>query len=138
MDRRRRSRSIDRVKVTLAIGLVLIFAAIGLTLTQGPMSLARRSTDEDSVLGANHRKTVICQADEVLPRGTTAIRPHLDAEYGPRVAVTVLERGRVIASGHQEPGWTGGAVTVPVGALARTASGVKVCLALSLNGEETV
>jgi hypothetical protein len=128
----------DRVKVTLAIGLVLIVAAIGLTLTQAPMSLARRSTNEDRALKSASRRTHVCQSNELLPRGTTAIRLHIFAEYGPKVTVKVLAGGRVVAQGQQRAGWTGGVVTVPVGALARTRSGARLCVTLLLNGDETV
>jgi hypothetical protein len=127
-----------RIKVALTIGLALLVLALALTLTQAPTSLARRSTSEDQILGTVSHKVDYCQEDEVLPRETSAIRVHIYAEYGPRVTAALSQKGRVIAHGQQGVGWTGGAVTLPVGALSRTRSGVRLCVALSLNGYETV
>jgi len=127
-----------RVRVTLVTGLTLLAATVGLTLTQAPMSLARRSTSQEQPLASISQAEVICQSHEVLPRATTAIRLHLFAEYGPKVTLQLSERGRVIASGQQRGGWTGGAVTVPVSPLARRRAAVKLCFTLSLNGDETV
>jgi hypothetical protein len=128
----------DSVKIALAAGLTLLALAIVLTLTQAPASLARRNTHEDQVLGTARHGTSICQSNEVLPRGTSAIRAHMFAQLGPRVSVRVLERGRVIAAGQQGAGWTGAAVTLPVHPLPTSRSGVTLCLTLALNGDETV
>jgi hypothetical protein len=127
-----------RVRIALAIGLALIVVAICLTLTQAPLSLARRNNSEDTILGSARRSGDDCQSNEVLPRGTSAIRLHVFAEYGPKVTLTVLEHGRVIARGQQDAGWTGGAVTVPVRALPASRSPVELCFALLLNGDETL
>jgi hypothetical protein len=127
-----------RIKVTIAIGLALIAVAVALTLTRAPASLARRNTHEDQVLGGVDHAAEYCQSGELLPSGATAIRVHVYAEYGPRVAVTLSERGRTIAHGQQGVGWTGGAVTVPLRALARSRSPARLCIELALNGDETI
>jgi hypothetical protein len=127
-----------RIKVAIAIGVALIAVAVALTLTRAPASLARRNTGEDQILTNVSEAGDYCQSGEVLPRGTSAIRVHVYAEYGPRVAVTLSEGARTIAHGHQDAGWTGGAVTVPLRALAHRTAGVRLCIALSLNGDETV
>jgi hypothetical protein len=127
-----------RVKAALAIGLALIAGGVAVTLTQAPPSLARRNTDEDQILGSMRRKAQTCQPDEVLPRGTSAVRLHIYAEYGPRVELRALEGGRIVAQGEQRAGWTGGAVTVPVSPLTTRRSAVKLCFTLFLNGDETL
>jgi hypothetical protein len=128
----------QRIKVAIAIGLALLAVAVALTLTAAPASLARRNTREDRVLGNVSHPASYCQAGEALPRGVTAIRVHMFAEYGPPVAVTLSARGRALARGRQRAGWTGGAVTVALGALSHGVSGATLCVALSLNGDETV
>jgi hypothetical protein len=127
-----------RVRVALTIGLVLIAGAVALTLTQAPASLARRSTNEDQVLTTTRRRAVTCQSGETLPRGTSAIRVHIFAEYGPEVALQVLQHGQLIAHASQQAGWTGGAFTVSIAPPASTLTGVTLCYRLALNGDETL
>jgi hypothetical protein len=125
------------VKLTLGIGLILGAAAIGITLFEAPLTVARVNTAKRSLLGATEEKIDACQSHEVLPRGTSAIRLHVYASLGPRVTVAVLEQGRVIAHGEQRSGWTGYVVTVPVKPLSSARRGVTLCFVLFLNGNET-
>jgi len=112
-------------------------AAIGVTLAASPLALARVSTPSHEPIGTTRRKLVACQANEVLPRETSAIRLRVFALLGPRVTVSVLADGKVIAHGVRGSGWTGGVVTVPVRPLAATRSGVELCFALFLDGDES-
>lgn len=128
--------SMRSIKVILGAGLIFGAAAIGITLSQAPITVARVNTAKARSLGKVHRRTVVCQPNETLPRETSAIRLRVFAYTGPRVTVAVLARGQFIARGERESGWTGGVVTVPVKPLATARSGVKLCFTLFLNGNE--
>ncbi len=126
------------VRIALAAGLALVAIAIGLTLLGAPMSLARTnklpSQQEEPILTLRHG-AVLCQAQEALPRGSTAIRVWLAASYGPHVSLLVRSGRRTITSGERASGWTGGTVTVPVKPLAHTVSGTEVCASFRLRDE---
>jgi hypothetical protein len=125
-----------RLKLTLAVGLLVGAAVLGITLSRRPLTVARVSTARRTLIDVLHRKTVACQPNEVLPRGTSAIRLRAESFLGPRVTVEVLEHGRVITHGERGSGWTGTVVTVPVKPLPTTRSAVELCFALLLNGDE--
>src|SRR5271155_2464955 len=118
------------VKVALAAGLTLLTLAIGLTLLGSPVSVARTNRPPgkpEEVIASTTRGASYCEPDEVLPRGTSAIRVWLVAEAGPRVSVVVYSGGRPITSGERGSHWIGGSVTVPVRPLAHTVSHATVC-----------
>lgn len=127
-----------RLKITLGTGLVIGVAAIGTTLSQAPSTVARVNMDAHTTFTAVTDRTEACQANEVLPQGTSAIRLRMYAFLGPRVTVAISSDGRVIARGERGSGWTGDAVTVPVNPLAIERSGLVLCFALFLNGDESV
>jgi hypothetical protein len=126
------------VAIVVAGGLAIIAAVAGVTLPGTPISVARESTAQRETIGTLTRPTRACQADEVLPARTSAIRLQAFASIGPRVTVEVLAHGHVIAHGERAPGWTGGVVTVPVSPLATATSGATLCFALFPNGNETI
>jgi hypothetical protein len=125
-----------RLVVTLATGLILGVAAVVLTLSQAPLTLARTNIAAHANIGSTNHTISACQSGERLPRGTSAVRLRVFAFLGPRVTVRLLARGRVIAAGERGSGWTGGVVTVPVQPLVRTVAGVTVCFTLFVNGSE--
>ena len=127
-----------RLKVLVGTGLLAGVAAIALTLSGSPIAVARVNTTEDTVVEVVRQRLSACQANEALPRGTSAIRLRTFAFLGPRVTVQVLAHGRVIARGERESGWTGGVVTVPVNRLATARTGVETCFTLFPNGDETI
>jgi hypothetical protein len=118
-----------RTRVTLAVSLVLLVAAIGVTLSRSPATVA----STNPVISAGTYETVTgghfgaCQRNETLPAGTTAIRLSLDSVLGPRVTVRALSGKRLLTSGERSTGWTAGEVTVPVKPVARTVNGVVTC-----------
>jgi hypothetical protein len=124
------------VRVALAAGLALTALALAVTLTASPATTASTSpiTVDTQLTGTQHGLSV-CQAEETLPRGTTALRFSLRALIGPRIAVKALAHGRVITAGERAPGWTAGDVTVPVARVARTVAHAQVCLAFALSDE---
>jgi hypothetical protein len=125
-----------RLQIALGIGLMVSAAAIAVTLSRSPVTLAHVNTAEHTLIGTTYQPTAGCQADEVLPRRTSAIRLRVEAYFGPRVTVAALARGRVITHGERGAGWSGGAVTVPVSPLTTTKAEVDLCFELFVrNGE---
>lgn len=129
------------VKVALAAGLTLLALAIGLTLLGSPMSVARANRpagQPEEPVASTTQSAHYCEAGEVLPSGTSALRIWLEAAAGPRVHVAVYSKGRLIAGGQRGSDWIGGAVTVPVRPLAYTASPVSVCVSFALRDETVI
>lgn len=126
-----------RLKVALGTGLVVGAVALGVTLSGSPLAVARVNTATLTGLGNIHQPLAACQSDEVLPRGSTAIRLRIFGFSGPRVTAAVLEHGRVIAHGERGAGWSGGAVTVPIEPLSTTISGVELCYGVYGNADES-
>lgn len=129
------------VKIVLAVGLTAVAIAIGLVLAHSPMSVAgtnRIRGQQDEPIASTNRSAGYCQAHEVLPRGSSAIRIWLDAAAGPRVRVVVSSGGREITDGVRGSNWIGGSVTVPVRPLSRTVSGVTICVSFRLRDEIVV
>jgi hypothetical protein len=127
-----------RVKIAVAVSLAGIVAAILLTLMQSPLAVVGVNTTAQEPLAASEQSLSTCQADEMLPRGTSAIRLRIFTVTGPRVTLELIAHGRVIAHGEQEAGWTGGVVTVPVEPQPYARKGLELCFSLSLDHDETV
>ncbi len=122
-------------KPTIAVSLVLVATLGIITLAQAPTRVVRTSPHGVEVVTAGVGDTAVCQSGEVLPAGVSAIRIWLEADIGPPVRVRVYSRGRLLTEGRRGAGWTASAVTVPVAALSRTASNIKVCFAAKPNSE---
>jgi len=127
-----------RLKAALGAGLLVGAAAIAFTLSQGPITVARVNTAQDTFVAEARQRTSVCQSGEALPRGTSAIRLRGYAFMGPRVTVAVLTHGHLIAHGEHGSGWTSGVVTVPVNPLPTARSDVELCFTLFGNGDEAV
>jgi hypothetical protein len=126
------------VKIGLGASLATIVVGIGVTLAHAPMSVARvnrASVSPEETIAQSQSSADYCQAQELLPSGTKAIRVSLQASIGPRVALSVSSNGRTIASGVQGSAWTGAVVSVPVRPLASTVSGVTVCVSFQAHNE---
>jgi hypothetical protein len=129
------------VKVALAAGLTLLALAIGVTLLGSPTSVARTNRpagQPEEPVATTTQSARYCEAGEVLPSGTSALRIWLEAAAGPRVIVAVYAKGRLITGGQRGSDWIGGAVTVPVQPLAHTASPVTVCVSFALRDETVI
>lgn len=124
------------IKITVALGLVLIVGGVGLTLSQAPVTVAGANTPDEQPLGVIDRPTEVCQSNEELPRGTTAVRLRVFAYTGPRVSVKVLANRTVVARGERESGWTGGVVTIPIGPIS-TARPATLCFTISAQDGES-
>lgn len=121
------------VRVTAVAGLTLLAGGVAVAASRAPLVVTRSSAAPVTArLGSAYGDAGTCQGGEALPAGTTAIRLLLHSPMlGPRVSVVVLRGARAIASGARGPGWTAGAVTVPVRPLPRTVSEVGVCFSFS-------
>jgi hypothetical protein len=120
-----------RTWVALALSLVVLVLAIGVTLSRSPPTVARSNlvntpTQFQTVV---ERPFEACQGGETLPAHVTAIRLSLDTVLGPAIKVKVRRGKRVLTTGERGTGWTAADVTVPVKPLARGARGVSVCFA---------
>jgi hypothetical protein len=126
-----------RVMLALATGLALTALAVAVTLLHAPATVAFKNGTytKEEVLGSVRGKIAFCQANEQLPRQTTALRFWLGALNGPSVSAHVLSGERAITSGQQGSGWTGRVVTVPVKPLQQTVTNVTVCLAFQARDE---
>jgi hypothetical protein len=127
----------SRVKAALAGGLVLTAVAIALTLLHSPATIAstNEAGGERESLATVEHGTRICQRDEYVPRGTTAIQPKLGANTGPRMRVEVQSDGQVLTSGQRGSGWTGRIVTIPVTLLKHSVSDATVCVSFAMHDE---
>jgi hypothetical protein len=130
----------SRVRVTLGVSLTLLLAAIALTLAHAPLMVARANgkPKEEEVIAETNRGATYCQADEVLPKGTTAIRLSLSTATGPRISITVRSGGQTLTDGVRGAGWTSRVVTVPVRPLARAVSNATVCASFPLRDETLI
>jgi hypothetical protein len=131
----------NKVTVTLAVGIALLVLAVAVTLTRSPPRVVRAVAQE--VVGRGERRKLgltasdiaICQANEVLPAGVSGIRLSLRAFYGARVHVVAYSGSTVLAAGRRGADWTAQSVTVPVEPLARASTHVKLCFAIGPNSE---
>jgi len=119
-----------QARVALAAGLALTALALVLVLSQSPLTVVRSTAARTytTSFGSSNLGARVCQAHEVLPRGTVAIRVWLEAVIGPPVSVEALAGGQLLTRGARGSGWTAGSVTIPVRRVTRTVSPVTVCV----------
>jgi len=104
-------------------------------LTRAPPLLARSNeANPERELASTPGSADVCQANEVLPAGTSALRLGLEADLGPKLIVEVLSGGRMVTDGERGAGWGAATVTVHVKPLPRTVSDATVCF--SFTGED--
>jgi hypothetical protein len=128
------------VKVALVGSLAVVAVSLVLVLLGSPMSVAgtnRIAGDSPLPIATTEHSASYCQADEVVPQGTSAVRVWLDAAAGPRVALLVSAGGHTVLRGTRGSNWTGGSVTVPVREVGRRIAQATVCVSFKL-GDETV
>ncbi|HEY2536025.1 MAG TPA: hypothetical protein VGI24_03470 [Solirubrobacteraceae bacterium] len=128
-----------KATITLAVGLVLIGAVSAAALTRSPPRVARVGVPTGDVkatpLGKILGDVSLCQPGETLPAGVSGIRVGMWAFYGAKMHVRVYSGSRVLTEGSRGPNWTGTSVTVPVKPIARTSSGVTVCVGIGPNSQ---
>ncbi|HEV3094714.1 MAG TPA: hypothetical protein VGY30_09395 [Solirubrobacteraceae bacterium] len=116
------------VRIAFAAGLALLALAIAVTLSGSPVvAIANNHTFANGQIAETVSPTGACQAGEVVPAHTSAIRLTLFSDTGPQVKVRVLSGTRVLTQGAVGSGWVGGSVTVPVKPVSRTITGAQTC-----------
>lgn len=128
-------RAARDVKVTLGVGIALLLAVGAVTLTHAPPRVVRENMKTRVLGGTITGDAEVCQANEVLPAGISAIRLSAGAYFGPRIRLKAFAGSRVITEGEKGPVWTGTSVTVPVKPVSQTASHVKLCIEIGPNSE---
>jgi hypothetical protein len=122
------------VRVALAAGLVLT-AALGIVLSRSPPVVARNNAaSAERELAITPGSASVCQANELVPARTTAVRLGLEADLGPRMLVEVRSGERTVTGGDRGAGWADAAVTVHLKPLGRAVSHATVCF--SFTGED--
>lgn len=130
--------------LTFAAGLAVLAGVGAMTLSKAPLRLARTAIPGARAIGPNglngllastSASPTICQEEEVLPAGVSAVRVAIWAFYGARVHVTVYKDGKLLTQGSRGGNWTSDSVTVPLQPLSRTVSGAKTCVAIGPNSE---
>lgn len=126
----------SHVKVTLVAGIALILIVGALVLRGSPPRVLRTvGAGAKSSLGVTQGELTLCQGNEVLPAGVTAIRVSIVAFLGSNMQVAVSRNGRLLTEGSHNPDWSGSSVTVPVKPLSHSTSGAVVCVAFAPNSE---
>jgi hypothetical protein len=122
----------------VALSLLLISTAMALVLAHAPTVLSRtnRALPTADLVTSATGPTRFCQAGEYLPAGTTAIRPWLAANSGPRVRLEAISGTRAIAAGETGSGWTSRELTVSVAPLKHAVSDVTICVSFQVRDEE--
>jgi hypothetical protein len=125
-----------RVTVALGLGLALLAVALTIILSGSPLVLARANpVPADEPVYRATGGSGACQDGETVPAGVSAVRLILVAVVGPRVSVTIASAAGPVAAGSVDSGWTAGAVTVPVKALAHPVASARICFQLGRSAE---
>lgn len=133
---RKRWKATSNVGLTVLLGFVLIAAGSAFALTHAPPRLLAASGPEpETTLTVTVSNGVVCQSDETLPAGVSAIRLSTWVFFGARVHVVVYSGSRVVTQGRRGPDWTGTSVTVPVTPVNHATPHTRVCLAIGPNDE---
>jgi hypothetical protein len=118
-----------QVAITLALGFILITAALGVILLRSPDDvISTNAVTVTQPLGLFGRHANVCQASERLPASTKALRISLIGFFSPSVAVTVSHGGQFAASGRHNAGWFGGSLTLPLRPAVKTPLDATICL----------
>ncbi len=126
----------SHVKVTLIAGIALVLLVGALVLRGSPPRVLRTSGPAArSSLGVTQSELTVCQGNEVLPAGATAVRVSIVAFLGSNMQVAALHQGRLLTTGSHNPDWSGSTVTVPIKPLDHSTSNVVVCVAFAPNSE---
>jgi hypothetical protein len=125
---------VKQARTALLLSLALLVVVGALTLARAPLRVVRVGARPDTTLAkATGITPTVCQAQETLPAGVSAIRLGIEASFGPKVLVRAYSRSRILTSGSRSPNWTASSVTVPVKPLEHGVSDVKLCFSIPAN-----
>lgn len=121
-----------RIRITIAIGLALTVVAAGVALARSPLvRIGSDGTPLPTEVGATAVPATVCQGEETVPAGTTAIRVSMLSLMGPRVKLVAHSQGQVVTSGELGYGWTGSIVSIPVKRVVGTHPHTTICVSLA-------
>jgi hypothetical protein len=134
-----------RIRIAVAIGLMLTAVAVGVSLARSPLVQAGSDwTPLPTEIGDTFVPTTICQPEEPVPAGTTAIRVSMLSLLGPRIKLVARAAGQLVTTGEIGYGWTGSVVLIPVRRVVGTHLHTTICVTLArrqqlvnLRGENT-
>lgn len=124
-----------QARIALLLSLALLVIVGVLTLTHAPPRILGKGAISEESLGSTTGSATVCQADETLPRDTSAIRIGMEASFGPKVLVRAYSGSRILATGSRRSNWTGSSVTVPITPASHSASDVRLCFYVPANSE---
>ncbi len=122
--------SARRVRLAIAVGLVLLLAALVVTLSRSAdREIGTNYAFADTPLGATRAPIRLCQPGEQVPAGTGVVRLALrpSGGTGPAVRVEIVDGATTIARGSRPAGWRGDMLAVPVHPTVDRAAAVSVC-----------
>ncbi len=121
-----------RIKLAIAVGFALIAIGVGVGLARTPLVLAgSNGTPLSSEVGATSVPATVCQGEETVPAGTTAIRASMLSLLGPRAKLVARSGGRVVTTGEIGYGWTGAIATIPVARVVGAHAHTQICITLA-------
>jgi hypothetical protein len=124
------SGTVRRVRVALAVGLVLLLVALAVVLSQSPLTVA----GTNSVVANPHTLvavggSTVCAPAGTVPAGTSAIRLSIVGNAGPHVKLTARSGIQTVASGERAAGWgIAESLTVPVNRVSGASPNTEICL----------
>jgi hypothetical protein len=125
--------------VALVAGLISIAVGVALVAVKRPEALARANGAIPEEPLANVTSHVrLCQGQETVPPGTTAIVAWLGAFTGPHVSADLTAGGRLVGRGEHASGWTGRSVTISLDRPSAGATDVTDCFTAVAQDESVV
>jgi hypothetical protein len=127
-----------RVALATAGGVAALLVAIAVLLAQSPLTVAFTNTtsqSEDLMANVSQGVVKVCQREETVPSGITAIRLSLDSTFGPRVRLSIEAGGRRLVGATTGSGWTSREVTFAVRPLKRTVFPATLCASFHTQDE---
>jgi hypothetical protein len=128
-------QAVRKVKITLGVGVAVLVALGVVTLSHAPPRVVRVGQSQNVEVGRVDAAVEICQAEEMLPAGVSAIRLSVAAYFGSRIRVEVSSGSRLLTGGKRGADWTSKSVTVPVTPINHSMSNVRLCLGIGPNQE---
>jgi hypothetical protein len=131
------------VKIALLAGLLVLAAMVAVAITRSPSRVARvgvpTGNARDIELVRFTNDISVCQADEALPAGVSAVRLAMWAFYGAKVHVRIYgSDSQILTEGSRGGNWTSDSVTVPIRPVAHSASGVTLCFGVGPNSQPII
>jgi hypothetical protein len=125
----------------VAIGCVLLAVALAATLTHAvPVRTGTNEMLATDALGGSVGRLDVCQAGELIPAGTGAVRVSLATTGRPGPALRLVARnGRTtIGHGGLAAGWSGETATIPLRPVTRGQRSARICVTLGASSSVTL